>query len=308
MMSLLDGKAPIARCLSFFALLSLCTLAATAQTGGTRMLRTPTVNGDKIAFAYAQNIWVVPRAGGTARRVTSFQGQTTNPHFSPDGKWIAFSGEYAGNTDVYVVAADGGEPKRLTWHPGADTVQGWMPDGKTIVFASSRATAAPSGAARFWTVPLEGGVEEPLPLPRAFQGKISPNGAHAAYRMNSSWDDERRNYRGGQNRPIWIVDLKTFDLVSPPWTDSKDMDPAWLGESVYFISDRDGVANVWAFQTKTKRLRQLTKFTDFDVKTLDAGAGSVVFEQAGYIHELDPKNGKEHIVPITVAGDFPWMM
>src|SRR6266496_3359837 len=117
-----------------------------AQTpaGGTRLLRTPTVSATQIAFAYAQNIWTVPRAGGAARRLTSFQGQTTNPHFSPDGKWIAFSGEYAGNMDVYVVAADGGEPRRLTWHPGADLVQGWMPDGRSIMFSSSRATWSPS--------------------------------------------------------------------------------------------------------------------------------------------------------------------
>ena len=114
---------------------------AHAQTaGGTRLLRTPTVSATQIAFAYAQNIWTVPRAGGMARRITTFQGQTSNPHFSPDGKWIAFSGEYAGNFDVYVVAADGGEPKRLTWHPGADTVQGWTPDGRSIMFSSTRAT------------------------------------------------------------------------------------------------------------------------------------------------------------------------
>ena len=102
---------------------------------------------------------MVERAGGNARRLTSFQGQTTNPHFSPDGQWIAFSGDYAGNTDVYVVPSEGGEPKRLTWHPGGDTVQGWTADGKSIMFASTRASWAPSGAARFWTVPVEGGVE-----------------------------------------------------------------------------------------------------------------------------------------------------
>ena len=126
--------------------------------------------------------------------------------------------------------------------------------------------------------------------------------------MNNSWDEERRNYRGGQNRPIWIVDLKTYDLVTPPWTDSKDMDPVWVGDTVYFISDRDGVANVWSYETGAKKLAQVTKFTDFDVKTLDAGAGAVVFEQAGDIHELDPKTGREHVVNITAAGDFPWMM
>src|SRR5213594_1485612 len=146
---------------------------AHAQASGSRLLRTPTVSATQIAFAYAQDIWVVPRSGGMARRVTSFPGQTGNPHFSPDGKWIAFSGEYAGNLDVYVVAAEGGEPRRLTWHPGSDQVQGWTPDGKAIVFSSSRATWAPSSAPRFWTVSADGGVEEPMPLPRAYQGKVS---------------------------------------------------------------------------------------------------------------------------------------
>jgi tricorn protease len=147
-----------------------------------------------------------------------------------------------------------------------------------------------------------------MPLPRAFQGKISADGTHIAYRMNNSWDEERRNYRGGQNRPIWIVDLKTYDLVSPPWTDSKDVCPVWVGDDVYFISDRDGVANVWQYQTKSKKLSQITRFSDFDVKAMDSGAGTIVFEQAGYVHELDPRSGKEHVVNITASGDFPWMM
>ncbi len=297
--------------LRFLMLIALTVPAAPTvaqESGQTRLLRTPTVSAKQIAFAYANNIWVVERAGGNAHRLTSFQGQTSDPHFSPDGEWIAFSAEYAGNTDVYVVPAAGGEPRRLTWHPGADLVQGWTPDGKSVLFASGRATAAPSGAPRFWTVPAAGGVEEPMVLPRAYQGKISPDGARVAYRMNNSWDEERRNYRGGQNRPIWIVDLKTYELVSPPWTDSKDVDPVWVGNTVYFISDRDGVANVWAFDTKASKLWQVTKFTDFDVKALDSGAGAVVFEQAGYIHELDPKSDKEHIVRISATGDFPWMM
>ncbi|MGO9255048.1 MAG: PDZ domain-containing protein [Bryobacteraceae bacterium] len=290
------------------ASLFLVASANGATGASTRLLRAPTVSSTEIAFVYAENLWTVERAGGTARRLTSFPGQTTNPHFSPDGKWVAFSAEYAGNVDVYVVASEGGEPKRLTWHPGADVVQGWTPDGKSVVFASARATSAPSAAPRFWTVPAEGGVEQPLALPRAYQGKISPDGTRIAYRMNNSWDEERRNYRGGQNRPIWIVDLKTYSLVSPPWTDSKDMDPVWVGDAVYFISDRDGVANVWSYDTKSRKLAEVTRFTDFDVKTLDSGAGAVVFEQAGYVHELDPKSGKERVVNITATGDFPWMM
>src|SRR4030095_6895414 len=192
-------------------LVALLTLDATqliAQNGhsaGTRLLRTPTVSASQIAFAYANNIWVAPRNGGSARRLTSFQGQTANPHFSPDGRWISCSGEYAGNFDVYVVPSDGGEPRRLTWHPGADLVEGWTPDGKSILFSSNRGSWAPSGAPRFYTVPAEGGVEEPMALPRAYQGKISPDGTRVAYRMNNSWDEERRNYRGGQKRPISSV-------------------------------------------------------------------------------------------------------
>ncbi|HMY75975.1 MAG TPA: protease, partial [Blastocatellia bacterium] len=294
-------------CLALFGFVKQSAVNVSANGTGTRLLRTPTVSATHIAFAYANNIWTVERAGGTARRLTSFQGQTSNPQFSPDGKWIAFSAEYAGNTDVYVVPSMGGEPKRLTWHPGNDVAQGWTPDGKSVLFASGRATWAPNAAPRFWTVPAEGGVEEPLPLPRGYQGKIAPDGSGIAYRMNNSWDEERRNYRGGQNRPIWIVNLKTYDLVSPPWTDSKDMDPVWLGDTVYFISDRDSVANVWAYDTKARKLSQSTRFTDFDVKSLGAGAGVVVFEQAGYLHELDPKTGKTKTLNITAAGDFPWM-
>src|SRR5262249_28390441 len=279
-------------------LLAMFVFAPRAQTNGapTRLLRMPTVSASSIAFVYANNIWTVERAGGLARRITSFQGQSSNPHFSPDGRTIAFSAEYAGNTDVYVVAAEGGEPRRLTWHPANDLVQGWTPNGTSIVFSSPRASWAPSGAPRFWTVPLEGGVEQPMPLPRGYQGKISPDGARIAYRMNNSWDEERRHYRGGQTRAIWIADLKSFDVVTPPLTDSKDVDPAWVGNTVYFISDRAGVANVWSYEVATKKLAQVTSFKDFDVKALDSGAGAVVFEQAGDVHELDPSTGRAHIV------------
>ncbi len=325
----------MSRTRSFVVLAATALAAAPCLQAQTRMLRAPTVSDTQIAFAYANNIWVVDKAGGSARRITSFQGTTENPQFSPDGKLIAFSAQYGGNVDVYVVPAVGGEPKRLTWHPGADDVQGWTPDGKSIVFASSRASAAPSAVPRFWTVPVEGGVETPMPLPRAYQGKISPDGKFIAYRMNNSWDEERRNYRGGQNRPIWIVDLKTFDLDSTPNTttdlvvaqagsprssshfsapstpESKNMEPVWVNNSVVdFISDRDGVANVWSYDRASKKLTQVTKFSDYDVKTLGAAfdGSAVVFEQAGNIHLLDPKSGKEHVVDITATGDFPWMM
>ena len=154
-------------------------------------------------------------------------------------------------------------------------------------------------------MPVEGGIEEPMPLPRGYQGKISPDGRRIAYRMNTSWDEERRNYRGGQNRPVWIVDLKTFDLVSPPWTDSKDVDPAWLGDTVYFISDRDGIANVWSYDTTTKALTQRTKFIDYDVKSLDAGGGAVVFEQAGLPARPRSEDQQDRAADHQRGGRFP---
>ena len=288
--------------------LALVAAPASAQVG-TRLLRTPSVSETHIAFAYAQDIWVVDRKGGLARRISSFPGEETNPQISPDGKLVAFSAAYVGNTDVYVVPVEGGEPRRLTWHNGGDQVQGWTPDSKRILFASNRESNGPNAAPRFFTIAVEGGIEESLGVNRAFQGKISPDGQRVAYRMNTSWDDERRNYRGGQNRPIWIADLKTLEVTeAKPWTDSKDIDPAWVGNVVYFISDRDGVANVWSYDTQSKRMAQVTRFTDFDVKSVDAGAGVVVFEQAGYIHELNPGNGRSQKVNITAAGDFAWMM
>lgn len=275
----------------------------------TRLLRSPTVSATDIAFMYANNVWIVPRAGGLARRLTSFQGQTSNPYFSPDGRWIAFSAEYGGNTDVYVVPAQGGEPRRLTWHPAPDLVQGWTPDGKSVVFSSTQGSNLPTPEPRWFTIPANGGVPTAMPMYRAYQGKIAPDGSHIAYRMNASWDEERRNYRGGQNRPIWILDTKSLAVDTLPHDGSKDMDPVWVSNDVvYFLSDRDGVSNVWSYDRASKQVKQITRFSDFDVKTLDAGAGVVVFEQAGYVHELDPATGREHIVPITAVGDFPWMM
>jgi tricorn protease len=284
--------------------------ATTATASTTRMLRSPTVSATQIAFAYAGNIWVVPRAGGSAVRLTSVPGDAMNPYFSPDGKWIAFSGNYGGNTDVYVMPAEGGEPKRLTWHPAPDLVQGWTPDGKAIVFSSTQSANLPTPVPRWFTVSPEGGLVTMMPAYRAYQGKISPDGRHIAYRMTNSWDEERRDYRGGQNRPIWILDTKTLDVVDTiPRPNSKEMDPVWVGNStVYFLSDRDGVSNVWSYDMTSKQVKQITTFSDFDVKTLDAGPDALVFEQGGYVHELDPASGKEHIVPITAVGDFAWMM
>ena len=286
-------------------------LAAQASMGAaprTRLLRQPSVSATHLAFAYANNIWVVGRSGGEAKRLTSFQGSTSNPELSPDGQLVAFSGTYGGNTDVYVVPITGGEPQRLTWHPGPDVVQGWSPDGTRIVFTTARA-AAPSGTAQtFWTVARTGGMAQPLGIPRGNQGTFSPDGKRFAYRLTTSWDEGWRNYRGGQNRPIWITTMNSWEVETPPWTDSKDIEPVWVGETVYFLSDRDWLMNVWAYDTRTKQLRQVTKFKDYDVKSIGAGGGVVVFEQAGDLHLYDPATDRTTRLDISAKGDFPWLV
>lgn len=216
--------------LAFLAVLVPAVLPAQS----TRLLHQPDVSAGYVAFAYAGDIWLAPRNGGDARRVTSSPTVERDPHFSPDGKWLAFTGEYGGNADVYVVGVDSGAPRRLTWHPGADEVRGWTPDGQRIVFASSR-TGVPDGQPKLWTVPLAGGLPEPLPVPRALAGAISPDGRSIAYQLVRPWESEMRNYRGGQNQPIRVLDLQTHAMQKLPWTDSRDQQPVWLGATIYFI-------------------------------------------------------------------------
>jgi tricorn protease len=274
----------------------------------TLLLRQPTISERHIAFMYGNDIWVVDRRGGEARRVTSFPGQETDPHLSPDGRWLAFSAQYGGNTDVWVVPVEGGEPRRLTWHPGADHVRGWTPDSRRVVFSSAR-NSPPQGATRFYTVSVDGDYPQALPMPRAHQGSHSPDGRRFAYRMVQPWEDEWRNYRGGQNRPVWILDLASHELEEVgPWDGSNDGFPVWIGETVFFLSDRDWAMNVWAYDTRTRALRQVTRHADFDVKGLNAGAGVLVYEHAGRIRSLDPATGESQLVDIRVRGDFPWLM
>ena len=285
--------------------LLLIVLLSSAVMAETRLLRHPDVSAENIVFAYGGDLWIVGRAGGDARRLTSFQGVESYPKFSPDGNTVAFSGQYDGNTDIYVVPINGGEPQRLTWHPGADTARGWTNDGKAVVFASSR-TGAPVPYSKFWTISVNGGFPEPMPMPRAWRGKFSPNGKKFAYEMVESYEDEWRNYRGGQNKPIWVLDLGDYSIDKLPWDDSNDTDPVYVGDTIYLLSDRDFAVNVYSYDASSKALRQLTHFNEFDAKNLEAGGGALVFEHGGYIHLLDTATGREGKVPITVRGDFPW--
>jgi tricorn protease len=258
-----------------------------------------------VAFVYASDIWIASRDGGEARRLTSYQGVEEHPRFSPDGKWVAFNGDYAGNQDVYVVAAAGGEPRRLTWHPSDDVVQGWTPDGTKIVFASGRA-GAPVPYQTFYAVPVDGGLEEQLRIPRAWRGTLSPDGKSAIYMPFEMFDFEWRNYRGGQATPLWIQSLTDGSLEKTPYDGSRQIDPVWLDSGIYYLSEKDFAANVYRYDQKTKAVTQLTHFKDFDAKNLSGGAGALVFDQGGYLHLLDLATGKERQLDITVNGDLPW--
>ena len=276
-----------------------------AAEGPTRLLRQPTVSADRVAFAYANDLWIVGREGGEARRLTSHPGTESHPHFSPDGDWIAFTGEYAGDTDVYVISAEGGSPRRLTWHPADDQVRGWSADGSRVLFVSGR-KSAPGSYHRFFTVARSGGLPEPMPLPRGESGAFSPDGSRFAYQPVQRWDVEWRNYRGGQIRPVWVVDTDDWSLEKLPFGDAANLDPVWMDDTIYFLSDRTLAMNVWAWDTGAGELRQVTDHQRFDVKSLDAARGAVVYEQGGWLHLLDPATGESRRLEITVEGDFPW--
>src|SRR5919106_2004441 len=188
-----------------FACSVLCLATFVPALGqGTRLLRHPTVSRDQIAFEYAGDLWLVSRSGGQARRITSTQGLEIDPYFAPDGTQIAFSSTIAGNTDVYVVPSTGGNPRRLTYHPGVDRVRGWTPDGRGVVFGSARISAPQQAYYRLWTISLNGGLPQPLAMPRAFSGTYSPDGRRFAYEEFSTafipeWFEasQWRHYRGG---------------------------------------------------------------------------------------------------------------
>jgi tricorn protease len=278
-----------------------CPLAAQ----GTRLLRQPTVSATQIAFEYGGDLWITGRAGGEARRLTSTLAVESDPQLSPDGRLVAFTSNRSGNRDVYVIPVEGGDPRRLTWHPGNDDARGWSPDGKEVLFASNRNTA-PVSFARLWTVPAEGGVERLIPAPMAIRGSWSPDGKRLAYDRVTRWDVEFRNYRGGQNTPLTILDVGSLDEIRLPNERSSDTQPVWVGQTIYFLSDRDYAVNVWAYDVGKPVLRQVTRFKNADVKYLAGGGGALVVEQDGYLQTIDPATGTARKLTITVHGDFPW--
>ncbi len=279
--------------------------AHAADTRDTRLLQQPAVSATHVAFVYADDLWVARLDGTDLRRLTTDDGLESNPVFSPDGLTVAFSAQYDGNTDVFVVPAEGGVPRRLTWHPGADIVQAFAPDGSRVLFTSGR-TVFTTRFTQLFTVALDGGMPEALPLPNAASGVYSPDGRRLAYNPIGPRFEQWKRYRGGTASRLWLYDVASHavEQIPQPETRSNDVDPMWIGDTVYFRSDRDGEFNLHAYDTRTQQVRQVTSHRDFPTLNASAGGGHIVYEQAGYLHLFDPATGATRRLTIGVPADL----
>ena len=280
----------------------------------TRLLAEPAVSATHIAFVYAGDLWSARLDGSGVRRLTAHSGEESRPRFSPDGRWVAFSGQYDGNTDVFIVAVDGGIPQRLTWHPGADVVQDWSRDGSAVLFTSGRAVHT-NRYTQLFTVPVDGGMPEQLPIPHAAKATFSPDGDEIAYLPLGERFRQWKNYRGGTYSRLWLYDRADHSVVEIPQPEgrSNDTDPMWFGGKVYFLSDRNGEFNLYSYEVGERsaqpggrgeaagptaaggggvvgsgRVEQLTFHEDFPILAASHGSGRIIYEQAGYLHLYEP--------------------
>ena len=286
-------------------------LAVTAQPTRTempdaRMLRFADVSAESIVFVYAGDLWTVPRKGGLARKLSSPKGQELFPKFSPDGKFIAFSGNYDGNTDVYLMAAAGGTPKRLTHHSAADLVVEWYPDGKQILYRSGMISPS-QRFNRFFKQSVDGGLPETLSLPYGELASFSPDGNGIAFQFISREFRTWKRYRGGMASDIWLYDF--VENTSQKMTDFAGTDaiPMWHENTIYFLSDRDErkKLNIWAYDLDAEEMHQITRFTEYDVKWPSIGPDAIIFENGGKLHLLDLGSEASQPVSIQVPADLP---
>ncbi len=289
----------------FALLLSIATGSFAIDPKDTRMLNQPAVSATHISFIYAEDLWVANSDGSSPRRLTVDEGVESNPVFSPDGKSIAFSAQYDGNTDVFIVPVEGGVPKRLTWHPGSDYVRGFTPDGKNVLFISQRAVFT-NRYAQLFTVPTTGGFPTQVELPNAWTGAYSPDGKQIAYSPIAPRYGQWKHYRGGTISTIWIFSFadKSAIKIPQPSEGCNDSDPMWIGGTIYFRSDRNGEFNLFAYDVASKSVTQLTRYTDFPVVSAGAGSGKIILEQAGYLHMFNPTSLTTSKLTIGIATDL----
>jgi len=267
-----------------------------------RLLRSPDISGGKIVFVYGGDLWTVSTNGGIAAKLTSHPGIETNPFFSPDGKWIAFSGQYDGNGDLFIIPSEGGIPVRLTYHPALDLATGWSADGKKVFFSSTRESLN-RRVSQMFEVSIEGGPASKLPLPSAYFGADSPDGGYYAYTPLPNAFTTWRRYRGGEAPYVIIFNTADNSIKKMVRKDSNDTYPQWIGNDVVFLSDRDRVMNLYSYDLKTDTLKQITSFTGPDIKTWGTDGKQIVYEREGYLNLLDPKTGKSVKLTINVPDE-----
>jgi tricorn protease len=296
------------------ALCATCSLAQEPQEG--RLMRFPDVRGDKIVFVYGGDLWLASSKGGAARRITAHPGRELFPKFSPDGKWIAFTGQFDGNFNVYVMPAEGGQPRQLTFYQGSaqplsdrmgihNEVVTWTPDSKRIAFLSRR-DASNGWTKRPFTVSIDGGLPQPLPMDQGGLTSFNADGSKIAYnrifRNFRTW----KRYTGGLAQDIYIYDIKNNVFEEKiPHTDYTDTFPMWHGNTVYFTSDRgpEHRLNIYAYDLGSKQVEGITHFTDFDVMWPSLGEAAIIFENGGYLHVLDLATRQDHKFTITLPGE-----
>ncbi|MEO1449461.1 MAG: PDZ domain-containing protein, partial [Bacteroidota bacterium] len=282
----------------------LLILGIPVQAQGTRLLRHASLGANQIVFTYGSDVWIADRDGQNVRRITSTPAFEGFPVLSPDGKQIAFTSDRDGASAAYVVSVEGGIPKRLTWHPSGAIVRGWTPDGQ-ILYASGRETA-PKPYNRLWKISAMGGNPVLINHQWATSGSYSPDGQQMIIDRMSRWDQEWRAYRGGQNTPLIILNLANNEEVLLPNEKTTDVQPYWMGDKIYFLSDRDWVMNIWAYTPSTKALEQITEFKGSDIKWLSGHGEDLLYERDGLLHMFDPGTKKSTQIEINVKGDFPW--
>ncbi|MEC8495736.1 MAG: peptidase S41, partial [Planctomycetota bacterium] len=301
---------------SLLIALSLSSAAAAAQESETRLLRFPDIHGDRVVFCYGGDLWRAPAAGGTATRLTAHPGREVFPRFSPDGEWIAFTGQYDGDEQVYVMPADGGEPRRLTWYPargplpprwGFDNqVQGWIPDGSAVLFRSLR-DAGGGAQGRLYAVPVGGGLPTALPMPNAGSGDLSPDGEKVVY--SPLFRDFRhwKRYEGGWAQNLYLFDPRTSAHTPIAHSARTERDPMWIGDRVVFSSDRDDRLNLYSANPATGEVQQLTRHDPWDVRwPATDHVSRVVYELNGALRVLDLDTGEDEAISIEVPDDGLW--
>lgn len=293
----------------------LCSVLDTAAQEEARLLRFPAVHGNQVAFTYAGDLYLATLNGGTARRITSHVGYEMFPRFSHDGKHIAFTGQYDGNTEVFIIPSTGGEPKRITYTPTLsrddvadrmgpnNIVMGWTPDDKHVIYRG-RGASFNAFKGNLYLAPLNGDLSEELPFSVASWASYHQNGSKLA--MNRVFREFRtwKYYRGGMADDIWLFDFNTGKSENITDNPAQDVFPMYHRDKVYFVSDRGRVANIFVYDTQTAQTQQVTNFTEFDVKFPSLGGDAIVFENGGYIHHLDLLTGKTGKLDIVIAGDF----